>query len=174
MTTQTEHINPVLRGWRWLMAMGIAVPLIAGAAIVLFAVITFVSPNYHATRDKEVGPESDYAIGAPIFFEHDRFWVVKLAPGEVIALYDRDPITGCTVPWNPNLEDLGVRGWFRDACSDSTYDLSGACFDGPCKIGLNRLPVTTDPTSGNLIVNMVDGGRGALRDDAAKPVSPPQ
>ena len=174
MTTQTEHIHPALRGWRWLMSMGIAVPLIGGAAIVLFAVITFVSPNYHATREKDVGPESDYTIGAPIFFKTERFWVVKIAKGEVIALYDRDPISGCTIQWGPRLELLGVHGWFRDSCSDSMYDISGACFDGPCKIGLNRLPVTTDSTNGNLIVNMVDGGRGALRDDAAQPLSPPQ
>lgn len=173
MTTQTEHVNPALRGWRWLMSMGIAVPLIGGAAIVLFAVITFVSPNYHATQEKNVGSPDNYAIGAPIFFEHDRFWVVKLAEGAVIGLYDRDPISGCTLLWKPELEVLGVRGWFRDSCSESTYDLSGACFDGPCLIGLNRLPVTTDAT-GDLIVNMRDGGRGAFRDDAAQPVSPPQ
>jgi hypothetical protein len=174
MTTQAEHINPALRGWRWLMSMGIAVPLIGGAAIVLFTVITFVSPNYHASRSKDVGKQSDYQIGAPIFFENERFWVVKLAENDMIALYDRDPITGCTVPWNPNLEVLGLHGWFRDACSDSTYDLSGNCFDGPCLIGLNRLPITPDATTGVLTVDMVDGGRGALRDDAAEPVSPPQ
>ena len=174
MTTQTEHINPALRGWRWLMSIGVAVPLVAGAAIVLFAVITWASPNYHATRSKDVGKVTDYSIGAPIFFESDRFWVVRIAENEVIALYDRDPITGCTVPWNPSLTALGTRGWFRDACSDSTYDLSGACFDGPCKIGLNRLQVNTDATTSDLVVDMVDGGRGALRDDAAQPVSPPQ
>ena len=65
--------------------------------------------------------------------------VVKLAEGEIIALYDRDPITGCTLEWKPSLVVLGTKGWFRDACSDSTYDLSGSCFFGPCQIGLNRL-----------------------------------
>jgi hypothetical protein len=156
-----------------MMSMGIAVPLVAGVLIVLLAAITFVSPKYHATRDKNVGPESNYAIGAPEFFKTDRFWVVKIADGAVIALYDRDPITGCTIQWGPELQLLGAHGWFRDSCSNSMYDLSGACFDGPCLIGLNRLPITTDPT-GDLIVNMRDGGRGPFRDDAAQPVSPPQ
>jgi hypothetical protein len=172
MTTQTDQINPAARGWRWLMSMGLAVPLLGGFAIAIFALITFVSPSYHATRETNVGQESEYAIGAPIYFESERFWVVRLAPGEVIALYDRDPITGCTVPWNPNLQVLGTSGWFRDACSDSTYDLAGNCFYGPCQIGLNRLAVTTDASTGELIVNQRDGGRGALRDDAAKPVTP--
>lgn len=156
------------------MSMGIAVPLIGGASIVLFAVITFVSPNYHASRSKDIGAQTDFTIGAPKFFEDERFWVVKLAEDDVIALYDRDPITGCHYEWKASYEVLGLRGWFRDSCSDSVYDLSGNCFYGPCLIGLNRLPVTTDPKSGDLIVNMVDGGRGAFRDDAAKPVSPPQ
>jgi hypothetical protein len=174
MTTQTEHINPATRGWRWLMSMGIAVPLIAGVVLLILAAITFISPNYHATRERDVGVESDFTVGQPKFYEHDRFWVVRLAPGEVIALYDRDPISGCTVPWNKNLEVLGVKGWFRDACSDSTYDLGGNCFYGPCLIGMNRLPVATDATNGHLIVDLKDGGHGALRDDNAVPVSPPQ
>ena len=156
------------------MAMGIGVPLIAGLAIILLGLITYVSPNYHATRQTDVGQSSSYAIGAPpTYYEDERFWVVKLAEGQIIALYDRDPISGCTVPWNKDLQLLGTKGWFRDACSDSTYDLSGSCFFGPCQIGLNRLAVST-VANGDIVVDMTDGGRGALRDDAAKPVVPPQ
>jgi Rieske Fe-S protein len=156
------------------MAMGIGVPLIAGVALILLALITYVSPQYHASRQTDVGKSSDYAIGAPKYYETERFWVVKLAEGQIIALYDRDPISGCTVPWSPDLTVLGKTGWFRDACSDSTYDLSGACFYGPCLIGLNRIAVST-AANGDIIVDMSkDGGRGALRDDAAEPVTPPQ
>jgi hypothetical protein len=173
MATDTGRLRIARRGWRWLMAMGIGVPLIAGLAIVLLAVITYVSPNYHATRQTDVGPPANYAIDAPIYYEAQRFWVVKLTEGQIIALYDRDPISGCTVPWNKDLQVLGAKGWFRDACSDSTYDLSGSCFFGPCQIGLNRLAVST-AANGDIIVDMTDGGRGALRDDAARPIVPPQ
>jgi Rieske Fe-S protein len=173
MATDTGHLSVARRGWRWLMAMGIGVPLIAGLAIILLAVITYVSPNYHATRQTDVGQPVNFAIDAPVYFETQRFWVVKIAEGQIIALYDRDPISGCTVPWNKDLQVLGTKGWFRDACSDSTYDLSGSCFFGPCQIGLNRLAVST-AASGDIVVDMTDGGRGALRDDAAKPVIRPQ
>lgn len=155
------------------MAMGVGVPIIAGLALVLLAVITWVSPEYHATRTTDVGPPSKYSIGLPVYFEDKRFWVVKLAEGQIIALYDYDPITGCNVPWNKNLVVLGTKGWFQDACSDSTYDLAGNCFAGGCQIGLNRLAVSTAP-NGDVVVDMTNGGRGALRDDAAKPVIPPQ
>jgi hypothetical protein len=173
MATDTGRLRIARRGWRWLMAMGIGVPLIAGLAIILLAAITYLSPNYHATRQTDVGQPSNYAIGAPVYYETQRFWVVKITEGQIIALYDRDPISGCTVPWNKDLQVLGAKGWFRDACSDSTYDLSGSCFFGPCQIGLNRLAVST-AANGDIIVDMTDGGRGALRDDAARPIVPPQ
>ena len=146
----------------------------AGLAIILLALITYVSPSYHATRQTDVGQPADYTIGAPpTYHEDERFWVVKLAEGQIVALYDRDPISGCTLKWNKDLQVLGTKGWFRDACSDSTYDLSGSCFFGPCQIGLNRLAVST-AANGDIVVDMTNGGRGAVRDDAAKPVVPPQ
>jgi hypothetical protein len=154
--------------------MGIGVPLIAGVVLILLALMTYVSPGYHASRQTDVGRASDYTIGLPKYYETERFWVVKLTEGQMIALYDRDPISGCTVPWNKQLTVLGKTGWFRDACSDSTYDLAGNCFYGPCLIGLNRIAVST-AANGDIIVDMSkDGGRGALRDDAAEPVMPPQ
>jgi hypothetical protein len=156
------------------MAMGVGVPLIAGLVILLLALITAISPKYHASRQADVGLASNYAIGAPIYYPDEPVWVVKLAEGEVIALYDRDPISGCGIEWRSDLIVLGKTGWFRDSCSDSTYDLSGACFYGPCLIGLNRIAVSTN-ADGHVIVDMSqDGGRGALRDDDAVPIVPSQ
>jgi hypothetical protein len=155
------------------MAMGIGVPLIAGLAIVLLAVITYVSPNYHATRQTDVGQPSSLAIDAPVYYSEQGFWVVNLAENSIIALYDRDPISGCNLEWRSDFEALGLHGWFHDACSESVYDLSGSCFSGPCQIGLNRLTVTT-ASNGDVVVNQTNGGRGALRDDAARPINPPQ
>jgi hypothetical protein len=165
-------MNPAARGWRWLFTMGLGVPLIGGLVVVLLIVITWVSPRYEATRTVNVGPASDYAVGSPVYHESDRFWVVKLPSGEMLALYDRDPVTGCTVPWDPEYVFLGVAGWFRDACSRSVYDMQGACFDGPCVIGLNRLAIATE-TNGDLIVNMQDGGAGPIRTPGATPLAAP-
>lgn len=173
MTTDTRTINPALRGWRWLLSMGLAVPLIAGVALALLAVGTWVSPRFIATRSVDIGPAADYAVGQPVYHESDRFWVVKLPSQEVIALYDRDPLTGCTVPWDAKYSLLGVTGWFRDACSRSVYDLQGACFAGPCVIGLNRLAVTED-TNAHLVVDMDNGGAGPIRTPGATPLAAPR
>jgi len=175
MATDTSKMNPALRGWRWLMAMGIGVPLIAGLALVALVVITWVSPRYEATRTANIGPASKYAIGKPIYDETDpngRFWIVKLPDSQVVALYDLDPTTGCTVPWDENYVFMGIKGWFRDACSRSVYDMQGACFDGPCVIGMNRLAVNED-ANGTLVVDMDNGGAGPVRTPGATPLVPP-
>lgn len=172
MTTNTARINPIVRGWRWLLNMGLAVPLIAGLVLTLLTVGTLISPRFIATATVNVGPASTYDVGSPIFFEDERFWVVKLESGEMLALYDRDPLTGCTVPWDPNYTYLGVTGWFRDACSRSVYDLQGACFDGPCVIGMNRLDISED-SNGDFVVNKNAGDAGPIRTEGAVPLSPP-
>jgi hypothetical protein len=172
MTTETQQLNPFSRGWRWLWKMGIAFPLIAGVVLAGLAVMTLVSPGYEAPHEVKVGAPADYTYGEPVFFEEERFWISRLPSGELIALYDRDPITGCTVPWDKNHEALGLTGWFHDACSTSVYDLSGACFSGPCEIGLNRLDLREE--NGEITVDMRNGDAGALRDDEAIPLAPPQ
>ena len=171
MTTETQRLNPLNRGWRWLNSMGLAIPLIAGLVLTLLIALLLVSNRYQAPEEVSAGPVTDYEVGAPIFFEDERFWIVKMPGNEIIALYDRDPVTGCTVPWDPNHRFMGVTGWFRDACSGSTYDYSGACFDGQCGIGLNRLNVRIE--GGEVFVDPRDGVSGALRDDTAEPLSPP-
>lgn len=172
MTTNSTHINPALRTWRWLMNMGLAVPIIAGLVIALLAVLTWASPRFIATQTVNVGPAANYQVGSPVYYEEERFWVVKLDSGEMLALYDRDPNTGCTVPWDPKYQMQGVTGWFRDACSRSVYDLQGGCFFGPCVIGLNRLDIKED-TNGDYIVNKNAGGAGPIRTVGAVPLSPP-
>ncbi len=96
----------------------------------------------------------------------------RLPDGEFVALYDRDPASGCGLPYGFGFEHLGVTGWFRDACSGSTYDLTGACFGGPCQVGLNRLNVFM--VDGEIIVDPADGPHGAFRSDNGDPVNPPQ
>ncbi len=68
---------------------------------------------------------------------------------------------------------MGKKGWFRDACSGSTYDLTGACFDGPCDYGLNTLDLRIDDNQ-HVIVDLRQGHHGILRTDNGDPVNPPQ
>ena len=172
MTTDTEHISPFGRGWRWLNRFGLLVPLAIGAVLIALVVITVASPRYNAPTEVNAGSPDGYAVAQPRYFEEQRFWLVHLPDGEFVALYDRDPATGCALPFGVGFEHMGVTGWFRDACSGSIYDLSGACFGGPCNVGLNRLSIST--VDGEIIVDPADGPRGAFRVDNGDPVNPPQ
>ncbi|MEX1195687.1 MAG: hypothetical protein WD904_09000 [Dehalococcoidia bacterium] len=172
MATDSTRFSTFGRGWRWLNRAGIAVPLAIGLVLVAMVAITAISPRYHSPTEVNAGSPDDYAVGEPRFFEEERFWLVNLPSGEFIALYDRDPITGCTVPWDKNYELMGRTGWFHDACSESTYDLTGACFKGPCVVGLNRLDIET--RDGELIVDPNHGPGGVFRRDNVDPVNPRQ
>ena len=172
MTTDTEHISPFGRGWRWLNRVGVLGPLAIGAALIALVAITVASPRYRAPTEVNAGSPDGYAVAQPRYFEEQRFWLVHLPDGEFVALYDRDPATGCALPFGVGFEHMGVTGWFRDACSGSIYDLSGACFGGPCIVGLNRLNISM--VDGEIIVDPADGPRGAFKSDNGDPVNPPQ
>ena len=172
MTTDTEHISPFGRGWRWLNRLGLLVPLVIGAVLVALVAITIASPRFRSPTVVNAGSPDDYAVAEPSYFEEQRFWLVHLPDGEFVALYDRDPATGCALPYGFGFEHMGVTGWFRDSCSGSIYDLSGACFGGPCNVGLNRLNVTM--VDGEIIVDPRDGPHGAFKSDNGDPVNPPQ
>lgn len=183
MTVQTpatagkQRISLLTRGWRWLNRFGLAVPLIIGAALAVMVTITAVSPRYHTPTEINSGSPGEYAVGEPHSFEEQRFWLVHLPDGEFVALYDRDPATGCSLLWGRSYDFMSRTGWFRDACSGSIYDLTGACFGGPCNVGLNRLSVTlVDGPDGQaeLIVDPRDGPHGAFRSENGEPVNPPQ
>jgi hypothetical protein len=179
MATESQRLSPFGRGWRWLNRFGLAIPLIIGLFLVFLVAITAISPRYQSPSETNAGSPDDYAVAEPKFFEEERFWLVHLPEGETgspsgefVALYDRDPITGCTVPWDPNFRILGRTGWFHDACSESVYDLSGACFSGPCEVGLNYLDL--EIVDGEIIVDPRSGTHGVLRSENGEPVNPPQ
>jgi hypothetical protein len=179
MSTGSTQLSTFGRGWRWLNRFGLLVPLIIGAVLAVLVAITLISPRYHSPSEVNAGSPDDYAVGEPAAFKEQSFWLVRLPAGQTtlpgedfVALYDRDPVTGCALSWGKTHEFMGLTGWFRDACSGSTYDLTGACFDGPCGIGLNRLNV--ELVDGELIIDPNDGPRGALKTENGDPVNPPQ
>jgi nitrite reductase/ring-hydroxylating ferredoxin subunit len=172
MSVDSDHLPILTRGWRRLSALGLAIPLTIGLALVVLVAMTLVSDGYKAPQVLDAGAVEDYDIGVPHEFEHDDFWLVRTAPQEFVAIYDRDPVSGCALVWGPGYQALGRTGWFRDACTTSTYDLTGACFDGPCGIGLNTYDIKIE--NGRVTVDPRHGSRGLLRQENGDPVNPPQ
>jgi cytochrome b6-f complex iron-sulfur subunit len=91
--------------------------------------------------------------GDPIRNIEGRFWLVNLeagttstgveSPGGALALYQKCPHLGCTVPWNPGFTFAGVRGWFRCPCHGSTYTKDGGVrVAGPAPRPMDVFPLT--------------------------------
>jgi cytochrome b6-f complex iron-sulfur subunit len=73
--------------------------------------------------------------GDPVRIVEGRFWLVNLepgvtpngeqTPGGLLALWQKCPHLGCTVPWRPDFEFQDRKGWFRCPCHGSTYTKEG-------------------------------------------------
>src|SRR4030042_3081900 len=71
----------------------------------------------------------------PVRVPEGRFFLVNLEPGVtpngeeteggLLALWQRCPHLGCTVPWRPDFSFLGRTGWFRCPCHGSTFTKEG-------------------------------------------------
>ena len=65
--------------------------------------------------------------------------------GGILALYQRCPHLGCTVPWRGDFsaaETMGIKGWFRCPCHASTYTLAGVRIYGPAPRSMDTMAVT--------------------------------
>jgi len=89
----------------------------------------------------KAGSVSGFALNKPVWFKDQRFWLVKLGDEQFIALLSRSPRRGCTVPWRPDFEFLGTKGWFRDLCFQSTWDITGHLAFGPSPRDMDRFPL---------------------------------
>ncbi|MDP2948342.1 MAG: Rieske 2Fe-2S domain-containing protein [Chloroflexota bacterium] len=94
----------------------------------------------------------------PVRIAEGRLWLVNLEPGQegspggVLALYQKCPHLGCTVPWRPEFEFAGSKGWFRCPCHGSTYTKGGILVFGPSPRPLDTMKVEVQ-ANGDLIVN---------------------
>lgn len=89
--------------------------------------------------------------GDPIRIVEGRFWLVNIpagptisgvdSPGGLLALWQKCPHLGCTVPWNPSFTFQGVRGWFRCPCHGSTYSKDGVRLAGPAPRPMDVFPL---------------------------------
>lgn len=102
------------------------------------------------------------AGGDPLRIVEGRFWLVNLeagktpngedTPGGVLALWQKCPHLGCTVPWRADFEFQARKGWFRCPCHGSTYTREGGVIVfGPAPRPLDVFPIEVQE-GGSLIV----------------------
>src|SRR3990170_1973850 len=119
--------------------------------------------------------------GEPVRFPVGRFYLAHLAPGQegspggVLALYQKCTHLGCTVPWRPDFEFGGSKGWFRCPCHGSTYTKGAAIIVfGPAPRPLDTMKVEVKE-NGDVVVNTGAITKGSVENpQRAVPYSPPK
>jgi cytochrome b6-f complex iron-sulfur subunit len=112
-------------------------------------------------------------------------WIVRLdatqaernggEEGAILALYQKCPHLGCTVPYRPEYSREDPRsgqryaGWFLCPCHGSTYSDAGVRVFGPAPRSMDTFSVTID--GGNITVNTGDITPGG-EDNASRGVQP--
>lgn len=91
----------------------------------------------------------------PIRIVEGKFYLLNLeagetpdgeqTPGGLLALYQKCPHLGCTVPWNAGFTFQGRTGWFRCPCHNSTYTKEGGVIVfGPAPRSMDVFPITVN------------------------------
>jgi cytochrome b6-f complex iron-sulfur subunit len=100
------------------------------------------------------GSPSDYQVDAVRYFVDGKFYLVRLEAG-FLALYQRCPHLGCTVPWVPQeqreYEGTTVRGLFHCPCHGSTYLRNGQVIKGPAPRSMDIMRIAL--VNGRLVVD---------------------
>lgn len=100
-----------------------------------------------------VSPDRVPQVGdPPTRIVEGKFYLVNLeegetpngeqTPGGLLALYQKCPHLGCTVPWNAGFNFQGRTGWFRCPCHNSTYTREGGVLVfGPAPRPMDVFPI---------------------------------
>ena len=151
-----------------------------GAAIVGGWGIDFLWPKkitgFGAPVD--VAASKILAPGAdPVHVVEGRCWLVNIpageaeSPGGLLALYQKCPHLGCTVPWRAEFDFGGKKGWFRCPCHGSTFTKEGGILvSGPSPRPLDTMAITFKPT-GDITVQTGQIRQGG-QDNPQRVVSP--
>jgi cytochrome b6-f complex iron-sulfur subunit len=131
-----------------------------------------------------VGTVDQFGVGTKTKNVEAKAWIVRLSAeqaernggqeGAFLALYQKCPHLGCSVPWRPDYSREDPRsgqryaGWFLCPCHGSTYSDAGVRVFGPAPRSMDTFAVTID--GGNINVNTGDitpgtvenGSRGVL------------
>lgn len=96
--------------------------------------------------------------GDPVRVVEGRFWLLNLAegeggsPGGLLALYQKCPHLGCTVPWRGSFAFAGKEGWFRCPCHASTFTKEGGILvSGPSPRPMDTMAIEVKP-NGDIVV----------------------
>lgn len=100
--------------------------------------------------------------GEPVRIVEGKFWLLNLrpgvtpngeeTPGGLLALWQKCPHLGCTVPWRPDFVFANRKGWFRCPCHGSTYTKEGGIrVFGPAPRSMDRFPIEIQD-NGNIVV----------------------
>lgn len=133
-----------------------------------------------------VTPDRIPAPGAdPLRIVEGRFWLVNLEPGTtpngeetlggLLALWQKCPHLGCTVPWNSGFDFRGRRGWFRCPCHNSTYTKEGGVLVfGPAPRSMDVFPLEVQQDRSIVVQTGRDfeGSGGAQNPGRAAPYEP--
>ena len=94
----------------------------------------------------------------PVRVIEGRLWLENLAkgeggsPGGLLALYQKCPHLGCTVPWRADFEFAGKKGWFRCPCHASTFTKEGGILvSGPSPRSLDTMAIEVKPAGGIVV-----------------------
>ena len=114
-----------------------------------------------------------------------KFWLLNLekgttpngevTPGGVLALYQKCPHLGCTVPFNAGFDFQGRKGWFRCPCHNSTYTKEGGVLVfGPAPRPMDVFPieVNEDLSLTVLTGRAFEGTGSSLNPTRSIPVEP--
>ena len=133
------------------------ISLVSLQAVVAF--LFYFWPRKTSTFGGKVsaGNPADFKVGDVKYFVEGKFYLSRLQEG-FMALYQKCPHVGCTVPWRPDFElpdqAPGVKGLFRCPCHGSTYLPNGQIIFGPAPRPMDYMRITNE--GGRL---MVDTGK---------------
>jgi cytochrome b6-f complex iron-sulfur subunit len=131
------------------------------------------------------GTVDELLPGVPKKVVEAKAWLMKLdavtaernggQEGAVLALYQKCPHLGCTVPWRADYsyEDprIGQKysGWFLCPCHGSTYSGAGVRVFGPAPRSMDTFALSIE--NGNITINTGDITPGSV-DNASRAVLP--
>jgi cytochrome b6-f complex iron-sulfur subunit len=107
----------------------------------------------------------------PVRIVEGKFWLLNLKPGTtpngeetpggLLALWQKCPHLGCTIPWRSDFTFAGRKGWFRCPCHGSTYTKEGGVrVFGPAPRPMDVFDITDIKDDGSIVVQTGPGFKG--------------
>ncbi len=111
-----------------------------GILEIIYVIITFFLPKKSKGPeggDKiiEAGRVDSYGPGTVSTFIRGRFYLVRLEDGGFLAVSNKCPHLGCSVPWNDDEKR------FICPCHSSVFDVTGAVIESPAPRALDLYPI---------------------------------